>query len=65
MTASFEPGPLGDVERHRRRRWTLVFVRDLHHPPDDGLGGAHRPGPPGRVGAVRRRPRSRPPATPP
>jgi uncharacterized protein YndB with AHSA1/START domain len=31
----FEPGPLGDVSHeHGGRRWTLVFVRTLRHPPE-------------------------------
>jgi uncharacterized protein YndB with AHSA1/START domain len=31
---SFEPGPLAEVECETAGgRWTLVFVRDLHHPP--------------------------------
>lgn len=31
---TFEPGPLAHVEsRPSGDRWTLVFVRDLHHPP--------------------------------
>ena len=32
---TFEPGPLAHIEcRPSGDRWTLVFVRDLHHPPD-------------------------------
>ena len=32
---TFEPGPLAHVEsRPSGDRWTLVFVRDLHHPPE-------------------------------
>ncbi len=32
---TFEPGPLADVECHASDdRWTLVFVRDLRHPPE-------------------------------
>jgi uncharacterized protein YndB with AHSA1/START domain len=32
---TFEPGPLADVEiRETDDRWTLVFVRDLRHPPE-------------------------------
>jgi uncharacterized protein YndB with AHSA1/START domain len=32
---TFELGPLAHVEtRPSGGRWTLVFVRDLHHPPD-------------------------------
>jgi uncharacterized protein YndB with AHSA1/START domain len=32
--SSFEPGPLAAVECHAADgRWTLVFVRDLKHPP--------------------------------
>jgi uncharacterized protein YndB with AHSA1/START domain len=32
---TFEPGPLAQVEsRPSGDRWTLVFVRDLHHPPE-------------------------------
>jgi uncharacterized protein YndB with AHSA1/START domain len=31
---TFEPGPLAQVEsRSSGDRWTLVFVRELHHPP--------------------------------
>jgi uncharacterized protein YndB with AHSA1/START domain len=31
----FEPGPLADVDcRAAEDRWTLVFVRDLRHPPE-------------------------------
>jgi hypothetical protein len=31
----FEPSPLADVEAIADGdRWTLVFVRDLHHPPE-------------------------------
>ena len=33
--SDFEPGPLADIacERADEDRWTLVFVRDLRHPP--------------------------------
>lgn len=32
--ADFEPGPLAEVDcRATGDRWTVVFVRDLHHPP--------------------------------
>jgi hypothetical protein len=32
---SFEPGPLAEVGcRAQQDRWTLVFVRDLRHPPE-------------------------------
>ena len=32
---SFDPGPLAEVEyRADGGRWTLVFVRTLHHPPE-------------------------------
>lgn len=32
---TFEPGPLAQVKCHGTDdRWTLVFVRDLRHPPD-------------------------------
>jgi uncharacterized protein YndB with AHSA1/START domain len=31
---TYEPTPLANVEAHPTgSRWTLVFVRDLHHPP--------------------------------
>jgi uncharacterized protein YndB with AHSA1/START domain len=33
--ANFEPGPLAEVDcRASGDRWTLVFVRDLRHPPE-------------------------------
>lgn len=33
--ATFDPGPLAEVEyRADGDRWTLVFVRTLHHPPE-------------------------------
>jgi uncharacterized protein YndB with AHSA1/START domain len=33
--ADFEPGPLAGVDcRANEDRWTLVFVRDLRHPPE-------------------------------
>jgi uncharacterized protein YndB with AHSA1/START domain len=32
---TFEPGPLVDVDAHPNEdRWTLVFVRELRHPPE-------------------------------
>jgi uncharacterized protein YndB with AHSA1/START domain len=34
MTTPFHPGPLAEVSCHADgERWTLVFVRDLAHPP--------------------------------
>jgi len=34
-TEPFDPGPLQEVELHAAGdRWTLVFVRDLRHPPE-------------------------------
>lgn len=33
--SDFEPGPLHEVQRQRSGdRWTLVFTRDLRHPPE-------------------------------
>jgi uncharacterized protein YndB with AHSA1/START domain len=33
--ATYKPSPFAPVERHAEGgRWTLVFVRDLRHPPD-------------------------------
>ncbi|HWC81551.1 MAG TPA: SRPBCC family protein [Pseudonocardiaceae bacterium] len=29
----FDPGPLAEVHGSDQAPWTLVFVRDLHHPP--------------------------------
>ena len=32
---TFDPGPIAKVECHRENeRWTLVFVRELRHPPE-------------------------------
>ena len=34
MTEAFDPGPLAEVATELGdRTWTLVFVRDLRHPP--------------------------------
>ena len=34
-STSFDPGPLADVDCEASEdRWTLVFVRDLRHPPE-------------------------------
>ena len=60
MNRSTSPGPPADVAAGADGdRWTLVFVRDLPHPPRAGVGGAHRPGPAAPMGAVHRRPRPR------
>jgi uncharacterized protein YndB with AHSA1/START domain len=41
---SFEPGPLADVDaRFVDDRWTLVFVRDFHHPPEKVWGALTEP----------------------
>ncbi|TCO65906.1 SRPBCC family protein [Actinocrispum wychmicini] len=41
---NYEPSPVGDVEaRPNGDRWTLVFVRDLKHPPDKVWGALTQP----------------------
>jgi uncharacterized protein YndB with AHSA1/START domain len=41
---SFDPGPLAEVERQSDgARWTLVFVRDLPHPPERVWGALTEP----------------------
>ncbi len=53
---SYAPGPAGGASvRQEGERWTLVLVRELRHPPGDGLGRADRSGTAPRMGAVRRR----------
>jgi uncharacterized protein YndB with AHSA1/START domain len=35
MNSTFEPGPLAEVGSEASGdRWTLVFVRDIRHPPE-------------------------------
>jgi uncharacterized protein YndB with AHSA1/START domain len=44
--ADYKPGPLADAsaERAADDRWTLVFVRDLHHPREKVWGALVEPG---------------------
>ncbi|MFC4010398.1 SRPBCC family protein [Nonomuraea purpurea] len=45
MNASFDPGPLADVGcRPAGPGWTLVFVRDLKHPPEKVWAALTEPG---------------------
>jgi uncharacterized protein YndB with AHSA1/START domain len=44
-TSDFERGPLADVDAESGGddRWTLVFIRDLHHPPEKVWGALVEP----------------------
>ena len=43
--STFTPGPLAEVEsRGREDQWTLVFVRDLRHPPEKVWAALTEPG---------------------
>ncbi|MGW0803813.1 SRPBCC family protein [Nonomuraea sp. NPDC002799] len=45
MNATFDPGPLADVGcRPAAGGWTLVFVRDLRHPPEKVWAALTEPG---------------------